>query len=84
MLQWWQRVKPIRDALLVFLAMLVPFFFLKAHVRDPKDWSNLDRAVVQLSWPAQAAAAWAARGISNLWGDYIYLVDVKSDNARLA
>lgn len=84
MLQWWQRVKPIRDALLVFVAMLVPFFFLKAHVRDPKDWSNLDRAVVQLSSPVQAAAAWAARGLSNQWGDYVYLVDVKNDNARLA
>ncbi len=84
MLQWWQKVKPIRDALLVFVAMLVPFFFLKAHVRDPKDWSNLDRAVVQLSSPVQAAAAWAARSLSNSWGDYVYLVDVKNDNARLA
>ena len=84
MLQWWQRVKPIRDALLVFVAMLVPFFFLKAHVRDPKDWSNLDRAVVQLSSPVQEGAAWAARSLSNLWGDYVYLVDVKNDNARLA
>jgi rod shape-determining protein MreC len=83
-LQWWQKVKPIRDALLVFVAMLVPFFFLKAHVRDPKDWSNLDRAVVQLSSPVQAAAAWAARSLSNSWGDYVYLVDVKNDNARLA
>lgn len=84
MLQWWQRVKPIRDAVLVFVAMLVPFFFLKAHVRDPKDWSDLDRAVVRLSSPVQAAAAFLARGVSNLWGDYVYLVDVKSDNARLA
>jgi rod shape-determining protein MreC len=83
-LQWWQRVKPIRDAVLVFIAMLVPFFFLKAHVRDPKDWSDLDRAVVRLSSPVQAAAAFLARGVSNLWGDYVYLVDVKSDNARLA
>lgn len=84
MLQWWQRVKPIRDAVLVFIAMLVPFFFLKAHVRDPKDWSDLDRAVVRLSSPVQAAAAFLARAVSNMWGDYVYLVDVKSDNARLA
>lgn len=84
MLQWWQRVKPIRDALLVFIAMLVPFFFLKTHVRDPKDWSDLDRTVVQISSPVQAAAAFLARQVSNAWGDYIYLVDVKNDNARLA
>ncbi|MCU0657144.1 MAG: rod shape-determining protein MreC [Polyangiaceae bacterium] len=84
MLQWWQRVKPIRDALLVFIAMLVPFFFLKTHVRDPKDWSDLDRTVVQISSPVQAAAAFLARQVSNAWGDYVYLVDVKNDNARLA
>lgn len=84
MLQWWQKVKPFRDALLVFVAMLVPFFFLKTHIRDPKDWSDLDRTVVQISAPVQIAAAYLARGLSNMWGDYIYLVDVKSDNARLA
>jgi rod shape-determining protein MreC len=33
--------------------------------------------------PIQYAAATLARGVSNLWGDYIYLVDVKDDNARL-
>lgn len=84
MLQWWQKVKPIRDALLVFVAMLVPFFFLKTHVRDPKDWSKFDQTVVQISAPVQIVAAYFARGLSNLWGDYVYLVDVKSDNARLA
>jgi rod shape-determining protein MreC len=68
----------------VFIAMLVPFFFLKTHVRDPKDWSDLDRTVVQISSPVQAAAAFLARQVSNAWGDYIYLVDVKNDNARLA
>lgn len=84
MLQWWQRVKPFRDAILVLIAVLVPFFFLKTHIRDPKDWSDLDKAVVKVSWPVQEAAAWLARSISNGWGDYVYLVDVKGDNARLA
>jgi len=83
-LQWWQRVKPFRDAILVLIAVLVPFFFLKTHIRDPKDWSDLDKAVVKVSWPVQEAAAWLARSISNGWGDYVYLVDVKGDNARLA
>jgi rod shape-determining protein MreC len=83
-LQWWQRVKPIRDVILVLIAVLVPFFFLKTHIRDPKDWSPLDRTVVQISSPPQEAAAFLARQVSNLWGDYVYLVDVKADNARLA
>ncbi len=84
MLQWWLRVKPFRDAILVALALFIPFVFLKSHIRDPKDWSELDKTVVLLSTPVQSGAAWMARGVSNLWGDYIYLVDVKNDNARLA
>ncbi len=84
MLQWWQRVKPFRDAALVVVALFIPFIFLKSHIRDPKDWSELDKKVVQLSVPVQWLAAGLARGVSNLWGDYIYLVDVKADNARLA
>lgn len=84
MLQWWQKVKPFRDLAVVLVALFVPFFFLKAHIRDPKDWSELDRTVVLATSEIQAAVAWVARGVSNLWGDYIYLVDVKADNARLA
>lgn len=84
MLQWWLRVKSFRDVLLVALALLVPFLFLKSHIRDPKDWSDFDRTVVFLSRPVQEGAAFLARSVSNLWGDYIYLVDVKADNARLA
>ena len=29
------------------------------------------------------AAASIVRGVSNVWGDYVYLVDVKADNERL-
>jgi rod shape-determining protein MreC len=82
--QWWQKIKAFRDLAVVLVALFVPFFFLRAHIRDPKSWTELDRAMVQLSAPVQAAAAFMARGVSNLWGDYIYLVDVKADNARLA
>lgn len=83
-MQWWQKIKPVRDVGVVVLAFFVPFFFLRSHVRDPKEWSEFDRTLVQVSSPVQYAAAALARGVSNLWGDYIYLVDVKADNARLA
>lgn len=80
----WQKVKPVRDIGVVVIALFVPFFFLRSHIRDPKGWSELDRTVVRVSEPVQSASAWLARGISNLWGDYVYLVDVKGDNKRLA
>jgi rod shape-determining protein MreC len=53
-------------------------------MKDPRQVSGPDRVLVQVSTPVQYAAATLARGLSNLWGDYVYLVDVKEDNARLA
>jgi rod shape-determining protein MreC len=78
------NLKRYRDFVIVLLALAVPFWFLRASMRDPKLASGPDRVVVALSTPIQYAAATLARGLSNLWGDYIYLVDVKEDNARLA
>src|SRR5262245_14489228 len=54
-------------------------------MRDPKaQVSGPDRVIVRIATPIQYAAATLARGLSNLWGDYIYVVDVKEDNKRLA
>lgn len=76
--------KRYRDFAIVLLALAVPFWFLRASMRDPRQVSGPDRILVQISTPIQYAAATLARGISHLWGDYVYLVDVKEDNARLA
>lgn len=74
-----------RDIVIVVLALAVPFWFLRASMRDPRQQaSGPDRIIVQVATPIQAAAATLARGVSNLWGDYVYLVDVKKDNASLA
>ena len=73
-----------RDLVIVVLALAVPFWFLRASMRDPRQASGPDRVIVQIASPIQAAAALLARGVSNLWGDYVYLVDVKKDNASLA
>jgi len=78
------NLKRYRDLAIVLLALAVPFWFLRASMRDPKQASGPDKVVVRIATPVQYAAATLARGISNLWGDYIYLVDVKEDNARLA
>lgn len=75
--------KKYRDIVIVLLALAVPFWFLRASMKDPKQLSGPDRFIVGIATPVQWAAATLARGVSNLWGDYIYLVDVKEDNARL-
>jgi hypothetical protein len=52
-------------------------------MRDPRQASGADKVIVQIASPIQYAAATLARGLSNLWGEYIYLVDVKEDNTSL-
>jgi len=78
------NLKRYRDLVIVLLALAVPFWFLRASMRDPKQVSGPDRVIVAIATPVQYAAATLARGLSNLWGDYIYLVDVKEDNRSLA
>jgi rod shape-determining protein MreC len=77
------QFKRYRDIVIVLLALAVPFWFLRASMRDPKQASGPDKVIVRIAEPVQHAAAMLARGISNIWGDYIYLVDVKEDNASL-
>jgi rod shape-determining protein MreC len=78
------NLKRYRDLAIVLLALAVPFWFLRASMRDPNKASGPDKVIIRIATPVQYAAATLARGLSNLWGDYIYLVDVKEDNARLA
>ena len=79
------NLRRYRDFVIVLLALAVPFWFLRASMRDPtKQSTGPDRIIVRIAAPIQYAAATLARGVSNLWGDYVYLVDVKEDNRTLA
>jgi rod shape-determining protein MreC len=77
-------LKRYRDIGVVIVLLAVPFFFLRANMRKPENLNAMDRAILRISAPIQFGASSLARGVSHLWGDYIYLVDVKSDNERLA
>jgi rod shape-determining protein MreC len=76
--------KRYRDAAVIVLLLAVPFRFVGASMKRPDNLNIVDRAMLRVSAPIEFAASSLARGISNLWGDYVYLVDVKADNARLA
>jgi rod shape-determining protein MreC len=78
------NLKRYRDLAIVLLALAVPFLFLRASMRDPRQATGADKVIVGIAMPLQHAAATLALGLSNIWGDYVYLVDVKEDNARLA
>jgi rod shape-determining protein MreC len=75
--------KRYRDWLIVVLSLAVPFWFLRASMKDPKQATGADRVLVQIATPIQTVTAVLARGLSHLWSDYVYLVDVKDDNAKL-
>jgi rod shape-determining protein MreC len=73
-----------RDAAVVVILLAVPFFVLKANMKSPESQSALDRMVLRVTAPVEVAAATLARGVTNLLDDYVYLIDVKRDNERLA
>ncbi len=77
-------VKRYRDVAIVIVLLAVPFFFLRANMKKPENLSAMDRAILRISAPIEFAASSVARGISNIWDDYVYLVDVKQDNAKLS
>jgi rod shape-determining protein MreC len=77
-------IKRYRDLAIVIVLLAIPFFFLRANMKRPENLNALDRTLLRVSAPIEFAASSVARGVSNLFGDYVYLVDVKKDNERLA
>ena len=77
-------LKRYRDSAIVVVLLAVPFFALKANMKSPDSQSAMDRAVLRITAPLELAAATVARGLGRVWDDYVYLVDVKADDERLA
>ena len=76
--------KRYRDVAIVALLLALPFFLLRSHMKDPAQLNVVDRFLLRVSAPIEYVAATLARGTTGVWTDYVYLVDVKSDNERLA
>lgn len=76
--------KRYRDVALVIVLLAMPFFFLRANIRRPEETSFVDRTLLTLSAPIEYTFSALARGISSLLSEYVYLVDVKRDNNKLA
>jgi len=76
--------KRYRDSAIIVLLLAVPFFFLRANMRRPENLNVIDRTILRVSAPIEFGASELARGVTNLVSDYVYLVDVKAENARLA
>lgn len=77
----WKRY---RDVVLVVLLLVLPFYILRSNMKKPEQRSAMDRAVLRVSAPVEFVSSSMARGMSDVLTDYVYLVDVKADNERLA
>ncbi len=73
-----------RDGVLVVLLLAIPFFFLKASIRNPEELSVVEQALMRVAAPFEYVSAALARTVSGVIGDYFYMVDVKADNNKLA
>jgi rod shape-determining protein MreC len=73
-----------RDLVIVGALLAIPFFVLKANMKSPESQNAMDREIVRFAAPVEVAVATVARGISDVWDDYVYLVDVKRDSGRLS
>ncbi len=72
-----------KNTIVCILALSLPFFFLKANLKDASQLNAVDRVILTLSTPIQWAATAAAEVVGEVWSDYIYLVNTKDDNERL-
>jgi len=73
----------LRDYGLSALLLVLPFFVLRANLKDPSKTTVLDRWLLQISAPFQWVAVEMAHGVSVVIEGYVYLVEVKKDNQRL-
>lgn len=63
--------------------LAVPFVFLRSNLKAKEDLTTFDRFILRISAPIQYVLAVIGEGISDVWNDYIYLVDTKEENERL-
>lgn len=72
-----------KDVIVCIIALVVPFFFLKANLKEPHQLTSVDRVILTLSTPIQWAATATAEAVGEVWSSYIYLVDLQEDNEQL-
>jgi rod shape-determining protein MreC len=77
------QFRRLRDAAIAILLLALPFFVLNANLREPGRENFYDGPILDLSAPIQSLAASVARAVSDVFEDYVYLVEVREENDRL-
>src|SRR5947208_2774591 len=75
--------KRLREAAVVAATLLAAVIALRMSARNPGELSALDRGILRLVSPAQAALSLVARGITGVAGRYVELTHVRGENETL-
>jgi rod shape-determining protein MreC len=75
--------KRLREATVVFVTLIVAVFTLRGSSRHPGELSTLDRGILRLVSPGQAAMSYVARAITGVAGRYVELTGVRAENEAL-
>jgi rod shape-determining protein MreC len=62
--------------------VLIPILVLRASLARGTP-STIDKALLRVTAPLQAAVSWVVEGVGGLWGSYVALVDVEDENREL-
>ncbi len=72
-----------RDFFICVILLGLPFLFLHSNLKDPSRHTTYDKVILKMSTPIQYVSSMVARTFSDVWGSYIYLVDVREENEFL-
>jgi rod shape-determining protein MreC len=75
--------RKIRDIVLCVALLGLPLLFLHANLKSPDKVNPVDRMLLRISAPLQAAVTGAVSGVHRGWKRYVYLVGVEKENERL-
>jgi rod shape-determining protein MreC len=73
----------LREAGIIAATLFVALFILRQSARAPGELSTLDRGILAVISPAQAALSTLARGIGGFAGQYMDLLHVRGENETL-
>lgn len=73
----------ISDYALAGLLLLLAAALLHANMKEPSNRHFIDRAVLFVATPVQAAATWTVDTLGDAWTSYVWLVRTEEDNAAL-
>ena len=72
-----------KEIIFSVLMLAIPVVFLFANIKEPHRLNALDRFILALSSPIHQASVYIYRWVDETWRNYIYLVNLKSENDRL-